>query len=85
MQLSAQAQQLTSHFVFFAKVKKKKATTTSFALDAGLSVQCRSLAFTSSTLVIEHLLSIASCPSPLILIELAPAMATKQDSDANET
>jgi len=43
------------------------------------------LALAGTTLVGEHLLSIASCPPPLVLVELAPAVATEQDGDANET
>lgn len=43
------------------------------------------LAVAGTTLVGEHLLSIASCPPSLVLVELAPAVATEQDGDANET
>lgn len=43
------------------------------------------LAVAGTTLVGEHLLSIASCPPSLLLVELAPAVATEQDGDANET
>ena len=45
----------------------------------------QTLAVTGTSLVIEHLLSIASCPPPLVLVELASAVATEQDGDANET
>lgn len=45
----------------------------------------RYLAVAGTTLVGEHLLSIASCPPSLGLVELAPAVATEQDGDANET
>uniref|UniRef100_A0A0E9X9G3 Uncharacterized protein n=1 Tax=Anguilla anguilla TaxID=7936 RepID=A0A0E9X9G3_ANGAN len=44
------------------------------------------LAFTGPCCIVEHLLasSTTSCSPPFVLVELAPAVSTQQNSDANQ-
>jgi len=58
-------------------------------VDPGSRVCCQVLlgflALAGTALFTEHLLSVALCPPSLVLVEFAPAVATEQDGDANET